>query len=72
MRVDRIELPQAQLSVIVTQVRAPASARPVSTTEWRCRPSPKRYNLLAPWALQHATPKCFLPTVYPALPCVVW
>ena len=49
-----------------------ASARPVSTSERRRRPSPKRHNLFGLWSWQDATPKSFLPTVYPALPCVVW
>jgi SAM domain (Sterile alpha motif) len=38
-----------------TSTMTAASARPVSTTERRCRPSPKRHNLLA----QDPTPKRF-------------
>jgi uncharacterized protein YidB (DUF937 family) len=45
--VDRIELPQTQLSGIVASACA-ASARHVSTTERRCRPSPKRQSSGSP------------------------
>ena len=60
------------LVALAERFMAVVGARAVSTSEIHCRPSPKRHTLLPQLsARQHATPKCLLLGLYPALLCVI-